>query len=225
MKLSNRLKQERQIRGYSRPYLKKMLEETANINVTITTIRNWEENISEIGPESIAAISNLYDISIDNLVDENAEVQVNIDAEYLELGKSIHEWCQVTDITSFLQRFQIFDKSKWIPSPKYDLIMRLYSLDLNNSCENPYQYEQAYDVCDTWIRNFYKITSDTNNGKIENNFYIDTAGHLDLDDNREPIGYLETFKEINHLQNDIASFLEPYENCEMEVNRWKYLEK
>lgn len=224
MYLCDQLRVERENRGQSRAVLQNRLKDV-NVDVSISKIKDWENGNSQIPPKALVAISLLYEVSIDDLVDPTVEPTVDMDTEFYKLGKSIHNYCGSTDATSFLQKYQIFDKSSWIPSPKYDLIMRLYTTYLKKPRNDFSIAKITLESCTDWITPYSEEASSKERNNIYSNLYTDSAGLLKPDDKREPVIPDKLNKEIYELKSDLAYFIENYNINGVEVNLWHYLDE
>jgi len=223
MKLNDQLKKERENRGHSQSFLKARLE-SVKVYVSLSTIKDWESGKSQIPPNALVAISRFYEISIDDLVDPTVDPKIDMESEYYKFGKSIHNYCGSTDATSFFQEYQIFDKSTWVPSPKYDLIMRLYTIYLKKPRSDFFTTKITYDVFKDWTVSYFDKTSSKERTEIHSNIFKDSAGWLDPNDRREPVNSSELNQEVYELKSDLGYFIENYTISNVEVTLWNYLE-
>ncbi|PZG33370.1 XRE family transcriptional regulator [Listeria ivanovii] len=218
MRLNEQLEVERKNKGFSKKKLVEIIEETIGLTFQVGTIKRWESGISTIDPKALAFLSELYDISIEDLVSEEVSPIMNNGERYYKFGKTINSFCSVENIGEFISKYEIVQSNDWVVTPKYDLIMRCYEDNLKIEDDSYCNCKAAYDVCKNWM-------VDKNRSYHEDQFYRriydDGAGYLGIKEKRDPVNYLDLLEELEAVVDDIGGYLELFDTGGF--NRWEYI--
>ncbi|WP_099221578.1 helix-turn-helix domain-containing protein [Listeria costaricensis] len=217
MLLNEQLEIERKNRGLSRNKLAQIIKARINLSFQVETIRRWELGISTIDPRVLAFLSELYGISIEDLVSEKIEPLTNKE-KYYRFGKDISEYCSIENITEFIRRYEIVNSNDWITTPKYDLIMRCYEDFLKKESGSYIACKTAFEVCQDWMTDEVEYTD---KDKLYQRIYDDNAGYLGVKEKRDPIDYIDLLEELERAVDDISSYLELFEMGGF--NKWEYI--
>lgn len=224
MNLAMQLKFERKKMKLSVRELSELLINKGISGCSVDSIKKWESQTqtAEINIKALSCLSNLYGVSVENLVDENVGPMESLDVEFFKLGQQINEYCDVHDATGFFQRYQVFDKNEWLAVPKYDVIMRIYE---------DYLKGDNLGVCSLRdvVVNLNRILFEwpqhhNSNSEFVSNLHTDSAGYVDIEDKRDPVNYMRLRRELEALKSDLGLYLEIYDGTELEVDKWKFLE-
>lgn len=206
MKINQRLKIERQKRNISRKTLCSILFEHIHKSFNIQTITNWENGKSDVDTDVIIFLSNFYTIPISDLANEDVDLEYKNSQNYAKIGRTLTDYLGTPDLTSFLQKYQIVRQHDWVPLPKYDIIMRVYSIYLSSDRTNCIACLEAFRTCESWM----STTAHSAISDLAGVIYDDSAGHISITDPRDPIKSTDSnfIQEIESLRGDLDLFLE-----------------
>lgn len=219
MQLNEQLEVERKKKGFSKKQLTKIVEDGIGISIQVDTIRRWEIGETTIDPRVLVFFSELYDITIEDLVSENIEPIFDDNEKYYKFGKEISEYCVIENITEFITRYEIVNSNHWIVAPKYDLIMRCYEDFLKNNQADYFACKNAYQSCSRWMME--KRVKYVDENRLYSRIYNDSAGFIGIKDKRDPVDYLDLLEELEASLDDIIGYLELFEK--EGFNRWEFI--
>ena len=174
---------------------------------------------------ALAALSDLFKVPCDDLINPTVDPVKSYETEYFKLGKEIVENCDTHDLTAFLKKFQLYKQSEWVVAPKYDLVMVLLNHYMRDDGDEVTSNEVYY-----LIKNLKLWLVDAPEMERKDNMYMsqigryDGAGHLSIDDKRDPISLIDLLKELENMNGDLEGYFEIFENNEMGFSSWNYLE-
>lgn len=208
MKLNEQLRIERKNNRYSITNLAEKIAKNTGLFFSESAIRNWENGQHDIDIRALAYLSDLYGVSIEDLVSEEIEPKLNYEDIYYQFGKEISEYCSVEDSTEFMIRYEIVDKSQWITAPKYDLIMRCYEDYLRENQPSYYACLGAYRYCEYWLQRDDRSKYNKTNLELFELIYDDRAGKVGVNEKRDPINHIKLISELEMMLGDIRFDLE-----------------
>lgn len=182
------------------------------------TIKRWESGTSSIDPKVLAFLSELYDVSIEDLVSEEIEPIMNNGERYYRFGKDISDYCSVENIAEFVNKYEVVQSSDWVVTPKYDLIMRCYEDHLKIEDNGYYNCTAAYDICKRWMVDNKRSY---NEEELHRRIYDDSAGYLGVKEKRDPVNHLDLLEELEAVLHDICGYLELFDIGGFD--RWEYI--
>ncbi|MFS7392056.1 helix-turn-helix domain-containing protein [Carnobacterium maltaromaticum] len=196
MRLNEQIEIERKNKGLSKKKLVQIIEESIGLTFQVETIKRWELGTSSIDPKVLAFLSELYDVSIEDLVSEEIEPIMNNGERYYRFGKDISDYCSVENIAEFVNKYEVVQSSDWVVTPKYDLIMRCYEDHLKIEDNGYYNCTAAYDFCKRWMVDNKRSY---NEEELHRRIYDDSAGYLGVKEKRDPVNHLDLLEEFGQM--------------------------
>ncbi|MGX7023214.1 helix-turn-helix domain-containing protein [Vagococcus hydrophili] len=218
MILHEQLKIERKKKGISVKDLTEIIEDEIGINLQVSTIQRWEQGSNSIDTRVLGFLSELYEVSIEDLVSEDIDPIIDNKDKYYQFGKNISAYCLVQNISEFVRKYEIANRSEWVVAPKYDLIMRCYEDFLKEDETTGYHsIKSAYKACHFWLKNCEKRKEN----ELIYCIFDDAAGYLSIREKRDPVDYIGVLEELEILTDDISGYLELFETGGFE--KWDYI--
>lgn len=218
MRLNEQIEIERKNKGLSKKKLVQIIEESIGLTFQVETIKRWETGTSSIDPKVLAFLSELYDVSIEDLVSVEIEPTMNNGERYYRFGKDISDYCSIENITEFVNKYEVVQSNDWVVTPKYDLIMRCYEDHLKVEDDSYYNCKAAYDICKRWM---VDNNRSYNEEQLYRRIYDDSAGYLGIKEKRDPVNHLDLLEELETVLHDIGGYLELFDIGGFD--RWEYI--
>ena len=219
MNLNEQLEVERKKKGLSKRQLTKIIEDEIGKKIHVDTIRRWEVGETTIETRVLVFLSELYDVTIEDLVFEDVEPVIDDKEVHYKFGKEISDYCSVENITEFVRKYEIVNGNHWVVAPKYDLIMRCYEDFLKTDQVSQSSCYSAYESCRSWLTN--KRVSCKDEDRLSTRIYDDAAGYVGIKDKRDPVDHIDLLEELETVIDDIEGYLELFEK--EGVNRWEFI--
>lgn len=217
MILHEQLKIERKKKGISLKKLTEIIESEIGIKLQVSTIKRWEQGIHSIDTRVLSFFSELYEVSIEDLVSENIDPIIDNKDKYYQFGKEVSDYCSVQNISEFVRNYEIANRSEWVVAPKYDLIMRCYEDYLKRDAVGYHSINTAFENCHFWLENYEKRKEN----ELIYCIFDDNAGYVSIREKRDPVDYIGVLEELEILMGDISGYLELFETGGFK--KWDYI--